>query len=799
MPQRNVATNFTFEQQRQEINLVAQDHWSFYSSQTTANATFLKVDGSNGFTGANLSVPNAFTINANSGNGTVTISGNLDVTGTTTTVSSANLEVTDKNILIAKGSTSDAQADGAGITIDSATDITFNFVDAKDALVSSIGLEASTSLKSNTLVVAGLGNIGGGHFTGNYTPTTGSGVEVFAPDANTGQISSFNRGTSTWNPLRIKGASVPIYTGTSNALVGTFNSTGLTMETGKTITGVLATAGQTNITSVGTLTGLSQTGQYNLGTFQNNDGINMGDSGYFQLRSDSRPATGQAISIYSGGTTGTALKAAIFHNGGATFAGVVDIGGSVNLNDTTVDLYSQTTNAASKTFQLFSDIGGTKTEHAFIKADGEASFGNPGGVLGANLNNSVSGHFFVSQCDDNNDGFEIYQQHGSTSTRNTLAVYANTGTSGAKKEQFIVRGDGNVVVGGGTTVGGAGTFSMEENGHVRSILTAATAGDTLFGAISGVSNGFQINIDTSNNQDYIFHNGSQVTLKIDNSGQVQIGGDGGQGQNPLLVSGNYAGSASVDIQTWQRVGGAVQAKMIYRDATTDMVFGTDTAHDLEIMTAGVPRMTVQSTGEIVVGSHSISDEQFKIKGGEADLWLDSSGTGVWRILGSTGGSTHQFRVYDNEGGGDRLTIGSTGRVRLSGVPGVAGSNLANVSIESDGNLCTTTSLRKYKTNISSLEDTSWLFNLNPVTFDWKKKTEEDGVTTWEDTPDGNGTQYGLIAEEVEEVKDDFCYYDNDGKLTGVHYDRLIAPLLKVVQQQKEEIEALKARVANLES
>jgi len=292
--------------------------------------------------------------------------------------------------------------------------------------------------------------------------------------------------------------------------------------------------------------------------------------------------------------------------------------------------------------------------------------------------------------------------------------------------------------------------------------------------------------------------GGTERVRIHSDGETEIKG-GAAGQNALLVTGNYSAGNSIDIQTWQRSGGAVQAKMIYRDASTDMVFGTDTAHDLEIMTGGVPRMTVLSTGEIVVGSHSISDEQFKIKGGEADLWLDSSGTGVWRILGSTGGSTHQFRVYDNEGGGDRLTINSTGRVRLSGVPGVAGSNLANVSIESDGNLCTTTSLRKYKTNISSLEDTSWLFNLNPVTFDWKKKTEVNDEIIWEDTPDGNGTQYGLIAEEVEEVKDDFCYYDNDGKLSGVHYDRLIAPLLKVVQQQKEEIEALKARVANLES
>ena len=148
MPQRNVASNFTFEQQRVEINNLAQDFWTQKGTVDTAASTYLKHDGSNAFTGQSLAVPNAFTINSNSGNGTVTISGNLDVTGTTTTVSSANLEVTDKNILIAKGSTSDAQADGAGITIDSATDITFNFVDAKDALVSSIGLEGTTFLKA---------------------------------------------------------------------------------------------------------------------------------------------------------------------------------------------------------------------------------------------------------------------------------------------------------------------------------------------------------------------------------------------------------------------------------------------------------------------------------------------------------------------------------------------------------------------------------------------------------------------------------------------------------------------------
>ena len=185
MPQRNVASNFTFEQQRVEINNLAQDFWTHKGTVDTAASTYLKHDGSNDFTGQTLAVPNAFTINSNSGNGTVTIAGNLDVTGTTTTVSSANLEVTDKNILIAKGSTSDAQADGAGITIDSATDITLNFVDANDAWVSSIGLEATTFLKGPY-----------GQFTGDGTPNTGQGIEINAPDSTTGQIISYDRGNN---------------------------------------------------------------------------------------------------------------------------------------------------------------------------------------------------------------------------------------------------------------------------------------------------------------------------------------------------------------------------------------------------------------------------------------------------------------------------------------------------------------------------------------------------------------------------------------------------------------------------
>ena len=73
MPQRSVASTYTFEQQRTEINLLAADFWSQKTNVDNASSTYLKHDGSNDFTGGTLNVPNAFTI---SSGGTVTISGN---------------------------------------------------------------------------------------------------------------------------------------------------------------------------------------------------------------------------------------------------------------------------------------------------------------------------------------------------------------------------------------------------------------------------------------------------------------------------------------------------------------------------------------------------------------------------------------------------------------------------------------------------------------------------------------------------------------------------------------------------
>jgi hypothetical protein len=87
--------------------------------------------------------------------GNVIVTGNLTVQGTTTTVSSTTLTVADKNIELATGSSTDAAADGGGITLHGATDKYLNWVDATDSWTSSehIDLASGKAFKINGTTV----------------------------------------------------------------------------------------------------------------------------------------------------------------------------------------------------------------------------------------------------------------------------------------------------------------------------------------------------------------------------------------------------------------------------------------------------------------------------------------------------------------------------------------------------------------------------------------------------------------------------------------------------------------------
>lgn len=112
--------------------------------------------------------------------GNVTVGGNLTVNGTVTTISSTTLSVADKNIELAKGSTTDAAADGGGISLYGANTYSLTWVSATSSWTSSENFNLltgkayrinGTSVLSATTLGSG---VTGSSLTGVGTLTSGA-------------------------------------------------------------------------------------------------------------------------------------------------------------------------------------------------------------------------------------------------------------------------------------------------------------------------------------------------------------------------------------------------------------------------------------------------------------------------------------------------------------------------------------------------------------------------------------------------------------------------------------------------
>ena len=123
--------------------------------------------GSSTGTGAVVlaNTPTLITPNIGAATGTsLVLSGNLTINGTTTTISSTTLSVADKNIELAMGSTTEAAADGGGLTLHGLTDHTWNWVLSTTSWTSSdhINVASGKSYYINGTVVLSATSLGSG-------------------------------------------------------------------------------------------------------------------------------------------------------------------------------------------------------------------------------------------------------------------------------------------------------------------------------------------------------------------------------------------------------------------------------------------------------------------------------------------------------------------------------------------------------------------------------------------------------------------------------------------------------------
>tara|TARA_B100002019_G_scaffold101583_1_gene87600 strand:+ start:160 stop:1902 length:1743 start_codon:yes stop_codon:yes gene_type:complete len=160
-------------------------------------------------------------------------------------------------------------------------------------------------------------------------------------------------------------------------------------------------------------------------------------SNYIGVAADGGSNGGDALFMAHSHGSGLAIFG--YEAGGDRLVIATDAGGGGNKIDFITDAGTSTN----------TDNLNGKVPKMRIAANGVITLGSPTNtVLKAEVCNAVSGHQFISQCSDNNNGFEVYQKHGSTTTRNTFATYANTGSGASKEIQFSVRGDGRLFKGG---------------------------------------------------------------------------------------------------------------------------------------------------------------------------------------------------------------------------------------------------------------------------------------------------------------------------------------------------------------
>ena len=259
--------------------------------------------------------PTLVTPNIGAATGTsLTLSGDLTVNGTTTTINSTTVSVDDKNLeLGSSASPTDAGADGGGITLKGDTDKTFNWIDATDAWTSSENMNLVTG---KALLIAGTSVL-------NAT-TLGSGVTASSL-TSVGTIA-----TGIWN-----GTAIAVANGGTGSTTTSGARTALGVAIGSDVQAYNATlaavaggtyTGDDSIVTVGTISAGTWNGTV-IGSTYGGTGVNNGAS-TITLGGNLTTSGAHATTLTTTGTTGVTLP---------TTGTLATLAGSESLTNKTID------------------------------------------------------------------------------------------------------------------------------------------------------------------------------------------------------------------------------------------------------------------------------------------------------------------------------------------------------------------------------------------------------------------------------------------------------------------------------
>ncbi len=426
---------------------------------------------------------------------------------------------------------------------------------------------------------------------------------------------------------------------------------------------------------------------------------------------------------------------------------------------------------------------------------------------------------------------------GTVSLGGTLTLQATGGGSGVT----------SLTGGGGITVSGA-TGAVTLGSNATSANTAGTIvqrdGNGGFSAGSVTANTFNLPVTTSSSIGVVAQNG---TALVHSYGDQNFFAGSGAGNFTMTGAVNTAiGSGALPVNTTGFSNSAFGWQTLNRNTTGtgNTAVGSQTLFS----NTGGDYNTAVGIGAIGVGATGSNNTALGANALRSSIGSDNTATGLQALYSNTTGrnntATGENALGRNTTGilntalgyqagfnlttGDNnidignvgvaaeaatIRIGTSGTQTRSFIAGIRGittgsANVIAVLIDSNGQLGTVSSSRRYKEDIVDMSDASArLLALRPVTFRYKK-AYDDG---------SKPIQFGLIAEEVAETFPELAVFNEDGQPETVKYqdlpplllneflkdhrrvDELAAKQETEVKQLREENAALKKRLGSLES
>ena len=157
-------------------------------------------------------------------------------------------------------------------------------------------------------------------------------------------------------------------------------------------------------------------------------------------------------------------------------------------------------------------------------------------------------------------------------------------------------------------------------------------------------------------------------------------------------------------------------------------------------------------------------------------------------IGNSGATAESNTIrigFQGPGTDPNTGVGPHTATFIAGISGATAASGVAVYVDSNGQLGTLTSSRRFKQDIASMDGASdALLALRPVTFRYKTDLDPQGLP-----------QFGLIAEEVDKVAPELVARDAQGEIYTVRYEAVNAMLLNEFLKEHRRVDAQAKTIA----